>query len=70
MHVPGDQHAPQVFLANAHSLTHHKRVEEILSLNGVKFQLVLDVRFTNRRPKNSKSGMKQYPVAKGNSSYS
>ena len=44
MNVPGDQHDPQAFLENACSRIHHKLVEEILSLKGVKFQLVLYVR--------------------------
>ena len=40
--MPEDQHNPQALLANARSQIHHKLVEEILSLKGVKFQLVLD----------------------------
>ena len=37
MNVPEDQHDPQTFLVNARLKIRHKVVEEILSLNGVKF---------------------------------
>ena len=44
MNVPENQHNPQAFLANTHPQIHHKLVEKILSLNGVKFQLAVMAR--------------------------
>ncbi len=42
MNVPEDQNDPQTFLANARLQIHRKLVEEIRTLNGVKFQLLLE----------------------------
>ena len=50
MDVPENQHDPQFFLASARLQIHLKRVEEILSLNGVKFQLLLEVRLYRQTP--------------------
>ena len=52
MDVPEDQHDPQSFLTSASSqIHHHKLVEEILSLNGVKFQLLLEIRLYKQTTK-------------------